>query len=272
MSIKLVAIDLDGTLLTDNKTITPATVKVIQAASQAGVKIVLCTGRPLTGVAEHLQTLGLLGDDQYVITYNGALVQTINGRVLIRHTLNYDDYTDLEALSRKLKSHFHVETENHIYTANKNLSPYTIGESFYVRMGIRYRDVSEMPHNLKIPKGMFIDPPEKITALRAQIPQAFLDKYYFVQSEPYFLEVLNKSASKGNALRDLAKRLNFKPENLMAIGDQGNDLAMLRYAKTAVAMGNAIPEAKALATYVTATNEQDGVAQAIQKFVLPQAN
>ncbi|GEL15310.1 sugar-phosphatase [Pediococcus cellicola] len=268
MKIKLVAIDLDGTLLTDDKKISDATVKVINQASQAGVKIVLCTGRPLTGVAEHLKTLGLAGDDQYVITYNGALVQTIEGRVIIRHTLNYDDYTDLEALSRKLRSHFHVETENHIYTANKNLSPYTIGESFYVRMGIRYREVSEMPHSLKIPKGMFIDPPEKITALRHKISQKFLDKYYFVQSEPYFLEVLNKSASKGNALLDLTKRLTFKPENVMAIGDQGNDLSMLQFAGTAIAMGNAIPEAKQLATFVTDTNENDGVAHAIQKFVL----
>ncbi|GEN95064.1 sugar-phosphatase [Pediococcus ethanolidurans] len=268
MAIKLVAIDLDGTLLTDEKQITDKTVTVIKQASQKGVKIVLCTGRPLTGVAEHLKKLGLAGSDQYVITYNGALVQTIEGHTIIRHTLNYNDYTDLEALSRKLRSHFHVETENHIYTANKNLSPYTIGESFYVRMGIRYRAVSEMPTSLKIPKGMFIDPPEKITALRHKIPQTFLDNYYFVQSEPYFLEVLNKSASKGHALRDLAKRLKLKPENLMAIGDQGNDLSMLKVAGTPVAMANAISEAKQLATFITASNEEDGVAKAIQKFVL----
>lgn len=268
MAIKIVAIDLDGTLLTDNKQITDKTVSVIKQASQVGVKIVLCSGRPLTGVAEHLKKLGLSGDNQFVITYNGALVRTIEGRTIIRHTLNYNDYTDLEALSRKLRSHFHVETENHIYTANKNLSPYTIAESFYVRMGIRYRDVGEMPMNLRIPKGMFIDPPEKITALREKIPQSFLEKYYFVQSEPFFLEVLNKSASKGNALKDLAKRLGWTSENMMAIGDQGNDLSMLKVAGTPVAMGNAIPEVKQLAKFVTATNEEDGVAKAIQKFVL----
>ncbi|WPC21441.1 sugar-phosphatase [Pediococcus inopinatus] len=264
--IKIIAIDLDGTLLTDDKHITAKTVAVIKKASQAGIKVVLCTGRPLTGVAEHLRTLGLSGDDQYVITFNGALVQTIEGRVLIHHTLNYNDYVDLEALSRKLHNHFHVETENHIYTANKNISPYTIGESFYVRMGIRYRDVNDMPTSLKISKAMFIDPPEKITTLRKKLPQTFLDKYTFVQSEPYFLEALNKSASKGNALRDLTKRLDLLPENAMAIGDQGNDLSMLQFADTAVAMGNAIPEAKELASFVTSTNEEDGVAKAIQKF------
>lgn len=264
--IKIIAIDLDGTLLTDDKHITTKTVAVIKKASQAGIKVVLCTGRPLTGVAEHLRTLGLSGDDQYVITFNGALVQTIEGRVLIHHTLNYNDYVDLEALSRKLHNHFHVETENHIYTANKNISPYTIGESFYVRMGIRYRDVNDMPTSLKISKAMFIDPPEKITTLQKKLPQTFLDKYTFVQSEPYFLEALNKSASKGNALRDLTKRLDLLPENVMAIGDQGNDLSMLQFADTAVAMGNAIPEAKELASFVTSTNEEDGVAKAIQKF------
>ncbi|AMV60195.1 Promiscuous sugar phosphatase YidA, haloacid dehalogenase-like phosphatase family [Pediococcus damnosus] len=266
--IKLIAIDLDGTLLTDDKHIAAETVTAIKQASQSGVKVVLCSGRPLTGVAEHLHTLGLSGNDQYVITFNGALVQTIEGRVLIHHTLNYNDYTDLEALSRKLHNHFHVETENHIYTANKNISPYTIGESFYVRMAIRYRAVGDMPANFKISKGMFIDPPEKITELRKKIPQTFLDKYYFVQSEPYFLEVLNKSASKGNALKGLTKRLNLLPENVMTIGDQGNDLSMLQFAGTPVAMGNAIPEAKKLATFITSTNEENGVAKAIQKFVL----
>lgn len=70
--IKLIAIDLDGTLLTDDKHIAAETVTAIKQASQSGVKVVLCSGRPLTGVAEHLHTLGLSGNDQYVITFNGA--------------------------------------------------------------------------------------------------------------------------------------------------------------------------------------------------------
>ena len=92
MSIKLVAIDLDGTLLNDNKQLTEENIAAINAASKMGVNIVLCTGRPITGIQRYLAQLELQNEREYAITYNGGLAQTINGEILIKHTLSFQDY------------------------------------------------------------------------------------------------------------------------------------------------------------------------------------
>lgn len=268
MSIKLIAIDIDGTLLNEKNELAPATIAAIQEATAQGIKVVLCTGRPLTGVSPYLKKLGISGDDQYAITYNGSVAQTVSGKVLINHSLSHDDYIDLEALSRKLNVHFQIETPDYIYTANKNISGYTIYESYLVSMLIRYRSTDEMPHDLTISKAMYVDDEDKITAAWNAMPQAFKDKYYVVQSMPFFIEVMNRDASKGNALRELAAQLNLTQDEVMTLGDQGNDLTMIEYAGLGVAMGNAIDEVKAAADAITLTNAGDGVAAAIRKYAL----
>lgn len=268
MSIKLIAIDIDGTLLNEKNELAPATIDAVKAASAQGIKVVLCSGRPLTGVAPYIQKLGISGDDQYAVTYNGAVAQTVSGKILINHALSFNDYIDLEALSRKLQVSFQIETPDYIYTANKNINPYTIFESNLVKMLIRYREVGEMPRDVTVSKAMFVDTPENIDRIKPLIPQDFHDKYYVVQSTPFFIEVMNKEASKGNALRGLAAELGLEPAEIMTLGDQGNDLTMIEYAGLGVAMGNAIDEVKQAADAVTLTNAEDGVAAAIRKYAL----
>ncbi|MFC6182611.1 sugar-phosphatase [Lactiplantibacillus daowaiensis] len=268
MSVKLIAIDMDGTLLNEHSELNPATIDAVQAARDQGIKVVICTGRPLSGVSPFLKQLHISGDDEYAITFNGSMAQTTSGRIITSHTLTHADYIDIEALSRKLNIHCHVESEDHIYTANRNISPYTVGESALVNMPIRYRAPGDMRVDMPVVKCMFIDQPELLATAITQIPKAFRDKYYIVQSAPYFLEFMNPQASKGAALKDLAERLKLTPAEVMAIGDQGNDLSMLKYATNSVAMGNAIPQAKQLAKYETKTNIEDGVAHAIRTWAL----
>lgn len=268
MSVKLIAIDMDGTLLNEHSELNPATIEAVHAAQAQGIKVVLCTGRPLNGVNPFIKQLGLTGDDEYVITFNGAMAQTVEGRIITTLTITHDDYIDIEALSRKLGIHCHVESEDHIYTANADISPYTVGESALVQMPIRYRSPNAMPADLPIVKCMFIDTPDVLGPAIKKVPAEFHDRYYIVQSEPYFLELMNKQASKGRTLKVLAERLNLTPDEVMAIGDQGNDLSMIDYATNSVAMGNAIPEVKAHAKYETKTNVEDGVAHAINTWAL----
>lgn len=269
MSIKIVAIDLDGTLLTSNKTISETTVKTIKQAKQAGVKIVLATGRPLTGVVAFLDQLALNDPGDYAITYNGALVQsTADNQVLVQHDLNYQDYLEIEYMARKIGVHAHAEDADFIYTTNRDLSPYTIGESTLVSMQVRYRTPDEFSPDKTFVKVMMVDEPAILAAAIDRIPVAFSEKFHLVRSEPYFLEVLNQNASKGNALTDLANQLNIPLSDVMAIGDQENDASMLKIAGTSVAMGNAIPAIKTLADFTTDTNDQDGVAKAIQEYAL----
>ena len=117
MSIKLVAVDMDGTLLNENNVLSPKTIEVVKAAKAQGIKVVLCTGRPLTGVTPFLHELGLTDSSDYVITFNGALVQnTATGEILVRHTLTHAQYLELETLSRTIGVHLHAEDDQFIYT------------------------------------------------------------------------------------------------------------------------------------------------------------
>jgi len=268
MSVKLIAIDMDGTLLNEHSELNPATIQAVHDANDQGIKVVICTGRPLSGVTPFLKQLGLSGDDNYVITFNGSMVQTVPGKIITSLTLTHNDYIDVETLSRKLDVHCHVESEDHIYTANRNISPYTVGESSLVNMPIRFRTPEEMRPDLPIVKCMFIDHPNLLEDAIKALPAEFSERFSIVRSAPYFLEFMNPEASKGRALQTLAEHLQLTADEVMAIGDQGNDLSMLRYATNSVAMGNGIPEAKDIAKYETKTNVNDGVAHAINTWAL----
>ncbi len=267
MDIKLIAIDIDGTLLNEKHQLAQATIDAINDARAKGVKVVLCTGRPLTGVKPYLDQIGITGEDQYAITFNGAMVQDLNGNVLDHHTVAYDDYLHMEMLSRKLGVHFQIETTDYAYVTNHNISPYSVAESYLVRLPLRFRTPEEITDDLVMSKLMYIDTPDKITQVKNDLPKELFDRLYIVQSEPFFLEIMNKSASKGNALSDLANRLGLNADNVMAIGDEGNDLTMIKYAGLGVAMGNGIDEVKQAAQFVTKDNAENGVAYAINKYV-----
>ncbi|WP_395321440.1 sugar-phosphatase [Levilactobacillus parabrevis] len=266
MTPKLIAVDIDGTLLDPQNTLTAATITAIQAAVATGIKVVLCTGRPLTGVQPYLDALGLHGDDQYVITYNGGLVQTTTGTVLASNALSYADYVDLEAFARKSRVHFHVVTPKHLYTADRDISRYTVKESQLVHLPLRFREATAMDPQLLMPTAVYIDEVAKIDALR--LPAAFHQRFYVVRTDPHFIEVMAPQTNKGNALQKLATYLNLPIAAVMALGDQDNDLPMITTAGLGVAMGNANDRVKAAADVTTLTNADDGVAAAIYKYAL----
>ncbi|KRN27895.1 hypothetical protein IV38_GL001734 [Lactobacillus selangorensis] len=269
MTIKLIATDMDETLLNEHSALNPLTIETIKQARQQGVYVVLATGRPLAGVAKSLQELGLTTENDFVITYNGALVQnSASGKVIVKHTLNYDDYLDITYMARKVGVHLHAEDEEAIYTSDQNISRYTVNECQLVDAPLRYRAIDQIPKDKIWSKLMMIDEPKILKAGAAKLPDSFKEKYNLVNSQPYYLEVLNKKASKGNGLRDLAAYLNIPMTDVMALGDQANDLSMIEAAGLGVAMGNAIPAVKQIAQAETATNVDDGVARAIQKYVL----
>lgn len=268
MSIKLVAIDIDGTLVNNNREITPEVFEAIQKAKSAGVKIVIATGRPLLGVKNILESLNLLDAGDYVITYNGALVQvTATGEAFIDEPLTYDDYLDIEMESRRLDTPLHSITMSTIYTHNRNISKYSINEAYITGLPLKYRTAEEMSKH-EIIKMMYIDEPEKLDATIAKLPQRFRERYTIVKSTPFYLEILNKNASKGLAVQHLAEKLGISHEETMAIGDEENDRSMLEAVGNPVVMANGNPELKKIAKYITKSNEESGVAHAINEWVL----
>lgn len=268
MSIKLVAVDIDGTLITSQKEITPQVFEAIQEAKAAGVKVVITTGRPIAGVTQLLDQLKLNEAGDYVITFNGGLVQDVaSGQELVKETLSYADYLELELLARQLGIHMHAITKEGIYTANRNIGRYSVREAHLVSMPLYYRTPEEMADK-EIIKIMFIDEPELLDAAIANIPDSFKERFGLVKSAPFYLEVVNKAVSKGNAIIHLAEKLGIAMSDTMAIGDEENDRAMLEVVANPVVMANGNPELKKIAKYITKSNDESGVAHALREWVL----
>lgn len=269
MSIKLVAIDMDGTLLNDHHEINQPVVDAIQAARKAGIYVVISTGRPFSGTKAQLEQLGLNNEDDYVITYNGGLVlNTKTWDIVAEHSLTREDYLEIDHLARKLDVHLHIADKEAMYTANRDISPYTIVESYLVNLPLHYRTPEEIAKEVVPTKMMLIDEPDILEEAFKKIPADYFDRYTIVRSTPFFIEVLNPNTSKGLALKELSEYLGLEPSEVMAIGDAENDLSMIEFAGTGVAMGNSSETVKAAADHIVATNLEDGVKEAFDRWVL----
>ncbi|MFK5113077.1 HAD-IIB family hydrolase, partial [Klebsiella pneumoniae subsp. pneumoniae] len=129
-------------------------------------------------------------------------------------------------------------------------------------------EAEKMDPEIQLLKVMMIDEPAILDQAIARIPAEVKEKYTVLKSAPYFLEILDKRVNKGTGVKSLADALGIKPEEIMAIGDQENDIAMIEFAGVGVAMDNAIPAVKEAANFITKSNLEDGVAFAIEKYVL----
>ena len=264
---KLLAIDMDGTLLNDEKKISLANYEAIQQARENGVKVVLASGRPLVGFKRYLEELNLVSEEDYAVAFNGALVQSSEGgEIISKTTLTLEDYKSLYKLSKELKVNIHALTETSVISPKD--SEYTRREAEMNGISNEIIAVEDVTEDTTIVKVMFIDKPELIDEIIQKIPEEVSSKYTVVRSAPFFLEFLHKSVNKGAGVAALAKKLNIKQEEVICIGDAGNDIHMIKYAGLGVAMGNAFPEVKRIANFITKTNEEDGVAYIINKFIL----
>ncbi|KXT78570.1 sugar-phosphatase [Streptococcus sp. DD13] len=268
MPIKLIAIDIDGTLLNSQKEITPAVFEAIQEAKKAGVKVVLATGRPLSGIQNLLTELQLREPGDYAITFNGGLVLDVaTGDIISQATLTYEEFMDIQTIAQKLDIPMHASTKEGIYTANRNLGKYTIYESVLVNAPIFYRTTEEM-RDIEIIKTMLVDEPEKLDALIPLIPEDLKKRFNAGKSADFYYEICPKEGNKGYAIQQLAKKLGLSMDQTMAIGDQENDRPMLEVVGHPVVMENGNPKTKEIAKSITKSNDEDGVAYAIRKWVL----
>ncbi len=267
--IELVAIDMDGTLLDPSHTLTPRVMHAIARARAQGVQVVLASGRPVSGMAPFLQQLGIESEQDYCIACNGAVVQNIgSGQRVIEFPLSFEDFVFCERISRELGIHFQALDGRRMYTPNQDISHYTVADSHLSNVPLSYRRVADMDPAMQFIKLMMIDEPEVLDAAIQRLPSELTDRFAVLKSAPFFLEVFDHRAGKGPSLEKLAAHLGVDRANVMAVGDQENDLTMLQFAGTSVAMGNAIPAVKQTARFETATNAEDGVALAIERFVL----
>ena len=266
---KLIALDIDGTLLNSEKKITSEVFNSIQEAKKVGAKVVLSTGRPLPGVTPLLDELNLNDDGDYVICFNGAVVQEVKSKkVLSNIEMSYDDFVLINNIAKENNTNIHISTPNNIIIPNETPSKYTIYGANLNNLDIVSMNEEDINDDITFCKIVVTDDPEKLEKVLKNIPRDLFDKYTIFRSAPFLLEFLNKNANKGNALKYLCNAINIPISKSIAVGDEENDKHMIKMAGIGVAMGNARDSIKAIANYVTTNNNDNGVANVINKYIL----
>lgn len=265
---KLIAIDMDGTLLNNDKKISKRTFDTIQDAKSQGIKVVLASGRPLQGLTPHLELLGLTDENDFVISYNGSVVQRVgSGEIIHQTSLSGDDAKLLQKTAHDLDVFIHAfSPEKGLITHKTN--EWTEIESKINAMPVTQTDFQQLDSNESVVKVMMVAEPTVLDKAILNLPLYLKEKYTVVRSAPFFLEFLHPQSNKGVGVSRLAEILDLDAEQVICIGDAENDHHMMKFAGLAVAMENADQETKDLADYITLSNEQDGVAVAIEKFAL----
>ncbi|MGG5460736.1 sugar-phosphatase [Clostridium sp. B9] len=264
---KLVAIDMDGTLLKKDKSLSEKNKEAIKKARGKNIKVVLATGRPVDGVKKYIEELDLFHDNEYVLTFNGAIIKEIGSdRVICRDSLKGKDLLDLYEVSKQIGVNIHAFSKDGCITPKMN--EYTELEGKINGIDVYEINYETIEPEEEIVKVMMIDKPDVLEEGIKKLPRELYEKYTVVRSAPYFLEFLSNTCNKGEGVKSLAESLGIKREEVICIGDAGNDLHMIEYAGLGVAMENAFDEVKEKADFITKSNDDDGVAHVFEKFVL----
>lgn len=284
--IKLIAIDMDGTLLNHEGQVSAGNKQAIEMAKAKGIVVAVATGRSYHGARKILDEIGFDGP---LIYLNGSCIQLSTGEWIEEIFLPRSKVDELTPLFQEEGIYYEFYTRDGIYRNRdgiemiqremeriKDSAPEMVRwlESFTGRRQHRIEervkgqfaeDILADPR-IGIYKSMALSIDlEKLNRVRAKVE--LLSDVVAASSSTYNFEVNHREAQKGIAVKKLATRLGIPMEEVMVIGDNQNDLSMMRLAGTSVAMGNAEDEIKQACTFVTKTNAEDGVAWAIQKFV-----
>lgn len=264
--VQLIAIDIDGTLLESNLSISQTNKSAITKALDKGVQIVLCTGRPTPAAIASTKELGLYGKDGFLITYHGAVTSRLKD-MSRSHTfpLVKADIQDLFDFAQSHQVHAYAIDDQKMVSLSEDTTELARRESDLMQVPIVVTNHSQVEGADKF---MLMDDPALLTEVEAKLPKDLTDRFTILRSVPYFLEFIHKDSDKRAATAHLAQELGIPLEEVMGIGDGGNDIHLVETCGIGVAMGNAVSEVKEKADYITATNDHDGVALAIEKFVL----
>lgn len=266
--IKLVAIDLDGTLLNNQKQISQENQAALAKAKANGIKIVLCTGRPLKAILPYLDVLNLRGTGDYSITFNGGLVQKNDtGTIVDKQALSVEDVTDLLALAKQMDMPLDVLRDEVVLCFPTSSVHQTIYPKLNPLLVFQSATQQELTAEALYNKAVVAYDQKELDQWIPAIPKEFRERFEVIKTRSNLLEFMPKGVTKAYGIRLLAKKLGIQSSEVMAIGDEENDLSMIHYAGVGVAMGNAIAAVKEAADIVTATNEENGVAQVIQQFM-----
>lgn len=266
MRYRLMAMDLDDTLLTDELTVSEATKEAMKQAIARGMHLTIATGRMFASAQQVAKQVGL---NVPIITYQGSLVRNLlDEQVLYERTVPVAAAAGLYAYCREHGLHLQTYIDDRLYSAEDNDKlkayaaqskiPYIVTESFETL-------VATSPGQTKL---VVIDEPARLDAMKPELERVLGPDVHLTKSKDHYLELLHREGTKGHALRFLAEYYGIPMEETIAIGDAWNDREMIEAAGLGVAMANAVSGLKELADYVTFSNNEDGVKHVLEKFVL----
>ena len=270
---KMIAIDLDGTLLNSNKEISQENKKYIKYAMEKGIKVLICSGRIYTGAKVFAEQLSVEGP---MVVCNGAMIRDVKtGETYYSNMLSKEDCIKVVDLLHKEGIYFHTYIDDIMYAEKLDYAAL-----YYM---IKSKDLSsDFRIDVKVVESVkdivvkSSENPAKIVVMSSKLEELLRVRKFVedistievVSSNYDNFEVLNRGVSKGKALEIISRKFSIKREEIIAIGDNENDCSMLEYAGLSIAMGNAEDKVKNICDFVVPSNDEDGVAYAIKKFVL----
>ena len=269
MKYKLLVLDVDGTLLNDEREISKRTLAALLKVQQMGVRIVLASGRPTYGLMPLAKTLELGNYGGFVLSYNGCqIIKAQNGEILFERRINPEMLPYLEKKARKNGFAIFTYHDDTLITDSPD-NEYIKNEALLNNLKIIREDEFSTAIDFAPCKCMLVSDKEKaLIGLEQHWEKRLAGTLDAFRPEPYFLEVVPCGVNKANTLGALLEHLGVTREEVIAVGDGVYDVTMLQLAGMGVAMGHSQDSVKVCADYVTASNEEDGVALAVEKLIL----
>ena len=267
---KMIVLDLDGTLTNRNKEITPKTKETLMKAQEQGKIVVLASGRPTYGVMPLAEELHLEDYGGYILSFNGGIIMNCKTKeVVFSRQIPAESNGKIIDLAQ--------ENNVSILTYENRTLLTNCPEDQYVQLESRInilKIISMTTEELKayvtfsVPKFLMTDDGDYLAMVEPKVKAALGKNFSVYRSDPFFLEILPKGIDKAQSLERLLAVIGVKREEMIACGDGYNDLTMVQYAGLGVAMGNGVLPVRKAADYITLTNEEDGVAHVVEKFML----
>ena len=271
-SVKALDLDLDGTILAPGVVLTERTIRAVKACCQRGLKAIIATGRAIDGTEPFREALGLEGP---MIYCNGAIILDMpSGRILSTTLLDKESTLFCVDISRKTGVYYQAYFPGTVDRRENTLIAERDGperELYFTHAGMR-AELGDLKEILNRPgaegciKGMFMAEPEILQELRPKLEEHFGKNVYLVHTFRTYLETMNANVSKGRGLKLIMEHYSLKSEEVIAFGDEENDLPMFAAAGFSAAPANAKDNVKAAADIVIGSNAEDGVAAFLEEF------
>lgn len=268
MDIRLIALDVDDTILTRELVIPQAVREAIREAQEAGVIVTLATGRMFASVRPYAESLRISAP---LITYNGALVQDLHGTCFAERLIPKAGIVELAqmAASKGVTLNLYIDDRLYIAEMNEAVEFYlSIAQIGAHEVGDLTTFANGLPDGKGALKALLIAQPDQVQAMLPSLQERYRGRFEVVASQARFIEFTAEGVSKGDALATLCGSLGIASEQVMAAGDNFNDITMLQYAGLGVAVRNAPEQVQRVADVVVGTAVEGGIAEAIRRFVL----